>query len=574
MNISSGRSKIRSVVVALASAALAVTGAVTVVTTTPTAAPAIANDFVALAGVEDEGADCPVNVPGSFASNSRLPDPFRKFDGNRITTKAEWRCRRAETRELVERYVYGDKPAKPTVSGTVSSSSISVSVSANGRSASFSASVSLPSGTGPFPAVIVVGGLGADTTAIRNAGAAIINYDPLALGREGTARNNKQGAFYTLYGATSSTGILGAWAWGASRIIDVIEQSGGNILRADIGVTGCSRYGKGAFAVGVMDQRVALTLPVESGTGGVPAFRSIAQESGAQPLSSGYSEQPWLGDAFGNYTGNPAGLPVDTHQMVGMIAPRGLFIMENPHVDWLGSTSGSVAALGGAEVYRALGAIDNIGYHSNTSNGTHCATRSEWSTIITGFVREFLTKNGSVTGSFQISSSKQGNLSQWRDWTTPTLSDGPNPTTPPATTRPPTTPPVNPTTPPANPTTPPVNPTTPPVNPTTPPVQTTPPPVAGGCSATVSVQSWTGGFVATVRVTAGSSAISGWTVSVTLPSGTTVTNAWNANRSGNSGAVQFTNVNYNGSLGAGQTTEFGFQGSGSGSGLTPTCSAR
>ena len=84
-----------------------------------------------------------------------------------------------------------------------------------------------------------------------------------------------------------------------SRIIDVIEQSGGSLLRADAtGVTGCSRYGKGAFATGAFDQRIALTMPIESGSGGVPIFRGIPSESGAQPLSSAYGEQPWLGDAF------------------------------------------------------------------------------------------------------------------------------------------------------------------------------------------------------------------------------------------------------------------------------------
>ncbi len=136
-------------------------------------------------------------------------------------------------------------------------------------------------------------------------------------------------------------------------------------------------------------------------------------------------------------------------------------------------------------------------------------------------------------------------------------------TTPPTTTPPPTTPP--PTTPP--PTTPP--PTTPP--PTTPP-PTTPPP-ATGCSATVSLNSWTGGFVATVRVTAGTSPIRGWTVAFTLPAGTAVTNAWSATASGSSGTVQFSNVSYNGAVNAGQYTEFGFQGTGSATGLTPVCTA-
>lgn len=110
--------------------------------------------------------------------------------------------------------------------------------------------------------------------------------------------------------------------------------------------------------------------------------------------------------------------------------------------------------------------------------------------------------------------------------------------------------------------------------PTTVPPTTAPPTSGAGCSASVSLNSWTGGFVATVRVTAGSAAVSGWSVTMTLPSGASVTNAWNADRSGSSGTVQFTNVSYNGSIAAGQYTEFGFQGVGSGGGMTPTCTAR
>ncbi|WP_203935546.1 cellulose binding domain-containing protein, partial [Planosporangium mesophilum] len=122
------------------------------------------------------------------------------------------------------------------------------------------------------------------------------------------------------------------------------------------------------------------------------------------------------------------------------------------------------------------------------------------------------------------------------------------PTTPPTTAPPTTTPPT-----------------------TTPP--TSPPPAGGGCSASVSLNSWNGGFVATVTVTAGSSGTNGWTVSMTLPSGATITNTWNAQASGTSGAVRFTNVSYNGRIAAGQSTQFGFQGTGSATGMTPSCTA-
>ncbi|MFF0154967.1 cellulose binding domain-containing protein, partial [Micromonospora sp. NPDC005203] len=128
----------------------------------------------------------------------------------------------------------------------------------------------------------------------------------------------------------------------------------------------------------------------------------------------------------------------------------------------------------------------------------------------------------------------------------------PSPTTPGPTTPGPTSPP----------------PTSP--SPTTPP-PTTPPP--GGCTASVSLNSWTGGFVASVKVTAGAAGTNGWNVSVTLPGGASVTNTWSATASGSTGTVRFANVNYNGRLGAGQVTEFGFQGTGSGAGLTPTCTA-
>ncbi|GAA2343078.1 endo-1,4-beta-xylanase [Dactylosporangium salmoneum] len=99
-----------------------------------------------------------------------------------------------------------------------------------------------------------------------------------------------------------------------------------------------------------------------------------------------------------------------------------------------------------------------------------------------------------------------------------------------------------------------------------PPVSS-PPPSTGSCTATASINQWQGGFVATVRVTAGSSAINNWTVTMALPSGATVTNSWNVNRSGNS----WTNVAYNGQVNAGQYTEWGFQANGTAGTLTPTC---
>ena len=54
-----------------------------------------------------------------------------------------------------------------------------------------------------------------------------------------------------------------------SRLLDVIEADTSGLLDVShVGVTGCSRNGKGALAVGAFDERVALTIPQESGSGG------------------------------------------------------------------------------------------------------------------------------------------------------------------------------------------------------------------------------------------------------------------------------------------------------------------
>ena len=569
MIISSGRSKVRAAVAALAIATLALAGAVTEIARSSSPAHAAA-------GVEDDGAGCAVSLPGSVASNSKLPDPFTKLNGQRMTSKAEWTCRREEIKQLAEKYVYGPKPAKPTVTGTVSNTNITVNVSANGKSSSFSAGVSLPSGTGPFPAVVVYGGFGADTTTIKNAGAAVISYDPYTVGKEGTGRGNKQGAFYTLYGSTSTTGLLQAWGWGVSRIIDVIEQSGGNILRADgVGITGCSRFGKGAFVGGVFDQRLALTMPIESGSAGVPIFRGIPGE-GAQSLSSAYGEQPWLGDAFGSYTSNPAGLPVDTHEMVAMVAPRGLLILDNPHIANLGPKSASVAALGGAEVYKALGVGSNLGYISNVSDGTHCATRSEWKQPVTDAIKKFLVKNGSFTGSINAHSKASGNLADWRTWTTPTLTDGGTTTTTTTTTRPTTTT----TTTDGGQGTTTTTTTTRPTTTTTTTTSTTTSTTTGGgsgngCTASFDppINSWGSGFVANVKITATTS-ISSWRVTVNVPSGAAITSSWNGTASGSTGAVTYTPVaSWNAPVSPSAPKSFGFQGTGNPNGISLSCAA-
>ena len=121
-------------------------------------------------------------------------------------------------------------------------------------------------------------------------------------------------------------------------------------------------------------------------------------------------------------------------------------------------------------------------------------------------------------------------------------------------------------------TTPPTTPST--TGPTTPPTSPpTSPPTGSGCGATVSLNQWNGGYVATVRVTAGAAAVNGWTVTVPISSDSPLTSVWNATNVGTSGSVGFHNVSYNAQIAAGGYVEFGFQGTGTGPAGTPVCAA-
>jgi hypothetical protein len=102
---------------------------------------------------------------------------------------------------------------------------------------------------------------------------------------------------------------------------------------------------------------------------------------------------------------------------------------------------------------------------------------------------------------------------------------------------------------------------------------TTPPP-GGACGATYrTVNTWPSGFQGEVTVTAGSSAINGWTVGWSLGAGQTVNQVWNGtvSTSGASVSVSVRNVSYNGLLPPSGSTTFGFIGGGAPTNPTLTC---
>jgi hypothetical protein len=380
---------------------------------------------------EFTGEDCEVAEPADV-NDAALPDLFESLDGTRITQKSHWSCRRAELKKIVEKYIHGEKPGKPEmVSGTVTATSVTVQVQHMGKSAEFSVSVSIPSGAKrPAPAIIGLGGGSLDRSILTEEGVATMNYNNGQISSE----TSRSGIFSNVYGNTGASAQVG-WAWGVSRIIDVLiaeKEAGRNDLidPTAIGVTGCSRLGKGAFTIGAFDERIALGIPQESGTGGVSAFRVVNTNpmgpngKPAQSLASAWTEaQGWFGTAFGNYRNNVNVIPGDTHSLVAMYAPRGLLVLDNSRIGELGSSAQHAASAAGARVYAALGVEKNIAYHGGRAMDPHmhCSFYSEQAEPLRRAIRAHLTRTAEPAGAIEPQPAGTADLARWIDWDTPVL---------------------------------------------------------------------------------------------------------------------------------------------------------
>lgn len=392
----------------------------------------------ALTGVEVPGADCAVPTLPEFSEltpNAAFPNPFTMQDGTPVTTKAQWACRHRELRAMFEKYETGAKTEKPAeVTGSFADGTLTVNASDGaGQTASFNVSITYPSGgAGPYPAMIGLNGGSLNSGRLQEQGVAIINFGVNDVRPEG---NRSAGAFTAFTGLTDS-GSLIAWAWGVSRVIDALEATPEANIKADrLGITGCSRLGKGALMIGAMDSRIALTIPQESGSGGTAAWRAAEVENTTQPqgcenpanpaacvqkLSSTYTETQWFGTTIAQFANDVDRLPVDHHELIALGAPRGMLALGNIGWIWLGRYGGVQGMSGAREVYEALGVAQNIGFVE--SGHFHCnsddfAGREQ--AAIDAFVAKFLLDQDVSTDFWD-----QGvafDAERWINWETPIL---------------------------------------------------------------------------------------------------------------------------------------------------------
>jgi hypothetical protein len=135
-----------------------------------------------------------------------------------------------------------------------------------------------------------------------------------------------------------------------------------------VGIEGVSRFGKAALVTMAFDQRFAVVLVGSSGEGGVkPHRRNFGEAVENLTGSGGYH---WMAGNFLKYgaseaafgSKNASDIPVDSHELVALCAPRPTFISygipEKGDAKWLDQQGSYMATVAAGRVFRLLGAKD------------------------------------------------------------------------------------------------------------------------------------------------------------------------------------------------------------------------
>jgi hypothetical protein len=152
-------------------------------------------------------------------------------------------------------------------------------------------------------------------------------------------------------------GALRAWAWGASRLMDYLETDPAVDAKRSV-IEGVSRFGKAALVTMAYEPRYTIGFIGSSGMGGAALHRRRIGELLENVAGSG--EYHWMAGNYIKYAGplTAKDLPVDSHQLIALSAPRPLFIgAGNPEQGdaWVDPRGMFMATVAASPVYRLLG---------------------------------------------------------------------------------------------------------------------------------------------------------------------------------------------------------------------------
>ena len=321
----------------------------------------------------------------------KLDNPFIFDDGTPVKTKEDWAKKRHELAKTAVDLQYGTIPPKPEVFSVErlcrplfnQRTTYRITCGTKEKTFSFTMELFMPDEDKPYPVVVdgdMCFGYCFDKEYIQTfthngVVLAMFNRTELFPDRQDLGRTGPLVDIYPEY----TFGALGAWAWGYMRCVDALEQIE-FIDKNCIAFTGHSRGGKTAILAGVLDERAAIVNPSETNGGACGCYRihmsAIKEDGQTEQASETWDHMAkvfpyWFGPDMQAYVGREEELPFDSHYLKALVAPRVLVVAEAASDIWTNPIGSWQTTMAAKEVYRFLGAEENIHWYFRSGEHFH-----------------------------------------------------------------------------------------------------------------------------------------------------------------------------------------------------------
>ena len=364
------------------------------------------------------------NYDESKVGSYTLPELLKTQGGQTISTVEEWeKVRRPEILRLFEDNVYGQVPKdydditfkiknsdKKAMGGKATLKEVVIIVSRNQKTATINLLMFTPNKVKkPVPVFLVLNHRGIKTMDVTRqnkdgfwpaeevieAGYGIAGFDVIDFAPDHKEKFS-QGVLDQLYpeqlAMDNGMRALGAWGWGASRAIDYFETDR-SVDATKVITVGHSRGGKASLWCGAQDQRVAITISNESGNSGA----SLSRRNFGETVERIVTTFPyWFCPNYRQYGNHEDKLPVDQHMLIGLIAPRAVYVASAAEDLWADPKGQYLSLKEAQPVYRLYGFETNLpeempevnqqvirpamGFHNR--EGKHNMTPYDWQQFI------------------------------------------------------------------------------------------------------------------------------------------------------------------------------------------------
>lgn len=153
-----------------------------------------------------------------------------------------------------------------------------------------------------------------------------------------------------------SWGAVATWAWGMIKVMDCLKDIDA-IDEQKVIATGHSRLGKACLWAGAQDKRFAGVIANESGEGG----SAISRRKFGERVSDIVRHFPhWFNDEYRSFVDNEENMPVDSHFLISLLAPRAVYVASAEDDLWSDPKGEFAGLVGASKIWKLYGNIADL----------------------------------------------------------------------------------------------------------------------------------------------------------------------------------------------------------------------